>query len=171
MNQELNNVNNQRTLLWAGLAGLAALISLVTITHRVVGAEDRHLNPECTPLYHQQPCEHKTTRNPGMCWPNVPLCSGATDSNLCVSTNITYYEVMDDFPQGERDDSTTICRQYVNGTGEFTIWAAHHNVISPAHPCYRKVTCRWNSTTRRCEFRGAVTPWYYMPKRIAVECQ
>ena len=106
-----------------------------------------------------------------MCWSNVQLCSGTTSSTICESTDITYYEVNDNFPHGERDNSTIFCRQYVDGTGEYTIWAAYHNIISHAAEYYRKVIRQWISPLGRCEVWYAVTPWYYMPKRTAIECQ
>lgn len=165
-----HKLNHQRALLWAGLAGLAAMFGIAT--HRAADAEDRHNDASCSPLTHQNPCEHKTVRNPGMCFTNVPLCSGTTNPNLCSSSEIAYYDVKDDFPQGETDDPTTICRQTQGGSAEYTIWNAHHNVISPAADCYRRVVCKWDTSTSpaKCVVDYEISPWISIAKPTAVKC-
>lgn len=161
--------NHHRAPLWAGLACLGVLIGIAT--HRAADPEDRKLDAKCTRFQHQYVCEHKITRNPGMCFTNVALCSGATTSNMCVNTNITYYQVNSDFPQqGDTPDPTTICRQTEGGSAEYTIWAAHHYIASPPAECYCQVRCKWNPTSSKCEPWYCIGPKMSLGKLTAVNC-
>lgn len=131
-------------------------------------AEDRFYDSQCSPFWHD--CAHRKPFNPGMCKTGLQLCAGTQNPYTCEDSNISYYEVKQDFPQGTIENSTMTCVQQVGGTGQFQIWAEHTQVVSPAAQCYVLVRCRWDAQTRKCVRAEYISAWYYEPKLQAVPC-
>lgn len=165
MNQRLNI---KRQLLWTTVASLSAMFGIVT--HRA--AEDRRLDETCTPFDHQYLCAHRWPDNPSMCKTDVPFCNGASDSNICASTEISYYEVKDDFPQSDPLDPTLTCTQIVGGSGVYTVWNSHTKIVSPPAQCYKRVYCVWDPSTQpgKCVYYADAGPWISKPKPTLLQC-
>ncbi|OQC68400.1 MAG: hypothetical protein BWX48_00054 [Verrucomicrobia bacterium ADurb.Bin006] len=160
--------NYKMHLIWTKVAGLTAMFGIVTHW----AAEDRLPDEACSLFSHVRLCPHKYPINPGMCKSDVPLCSGATSSNICTGTNITYYEVKSDFHQSEANNATMTCHQIVGGSGTYIIWTQHTKISSPPEPCYKRVTCRWDPfpAPGRCVVYEDLSPWFSLPKRSVEGC-
>ena len=120
-------------------------------------------------------CTHKRAINPGMCWTNggqgAPQCPGQETQSACLSSE-QFYQVMDNFPQGEADNASGLCVS--QNSGEYTyhsMWTQHTYITSPADACYRTVKCTWDSTQQKCIIDpDHLGPWFTLPKKTQNAC-
>lgn len=162
-----NRQTRRKHLLWTTVLGLTTLFGIDTHW----AAEDRRPDETCAPFSHLDPCEHKYPTNPGMCKSPLALCVGATSQAICLNTEISYFAVKNDFPQGQTDNPTMTCQQIEGGSGSYTIWTAHTYIYSPSRECYKQVRCRWEpAPANTCVYDHDVTGWSYLPKKTMGNC-
>ena len=151
--------------------GSAIVGLLLTVT---LAQQDYLWTDNCAAAVHNpDTCQHRWPANNSMCWTDggkgVHQCEGTDTPSICVSTNITYYQVYSDFPQDPLQNSWSTCI-FNNGSYSVSAWTSHSSIESPPAHCYQTVRCTWSDQSHCTVAPGSGGGWVDLPKKTSVPC-